>query len=172
MLFLAPSSEDNVRSVLISLGIKPKLVRTQMHLSVYHARRRLVGLSSYEEAANVEADPLDWRLMAMTPGGENPRSDVDPALVALGIRLKRSSSATPAVRLLRSRFYELETTEVLGIRTPSNHSRSAFGSHHFQPHVTLVRPGNGVERDLSKLGDAFRAAISPIRFDRFVVSCR
>lgn len=72
----------------------------------------------------------------------------------------------------RSRFYVLETPEVLGSHRPSTDTRSAFGARHFQPHVTVLRKASGVDSDLTKAGRAFREAIPAVRFDRFVVRCK
>ncbi len=173
LLFLSRESELAVRSVLLNaLNIRPKFLRADLHLSVYYARRALDGLTDLEEPIDIEVGSSDLRFMAMVPGGENPRPNIDPALSNLGIRVKRSSPAIAKIHELRSRFYALETPPVLGIRRPSNHSRSAFGARHFQPHITLIRAGSGVDRDLTKIGNVFRDAISRIVFDRFVVRCR
>jgi hypothetical protein len=75
-------------------------------------------------------------------------------------------------RAIVSAHYPYETPDVLGLRQPSNHIRNAFGARHFQPHITLLKKGFGLDRDLTKIGEAFRASISPIRLNRFIVTCR
>jgi hypothetical protein len=110
--------------------------------------------------------------MAMTPGGENQRPEIDPARCHIGVRVRRSSAATQPIHALRSRFFRFETLDVIGVRRPSDHVRNAFGARHFQPHVTLIRPHNGLNRDLKVIGTAFRAALAGIKFDRFVIKCR
>ncbi|WP_156944900.1 hypothetical protein [Bradyrhizobium sp. Ec3.3] len=134
--------------------------------------RALKGLTNYEEPVEIEVAAEDLRFMAMTPGGENPRPEIDPARCHVGVRVKRTSSSRQAIRSFRARFYPLETMEVIGVRQPSDHNRNAFGARHFQPHITLIRPNNGLNRDLNAIGTAFRAAVPGIKFDRFVVRCR
>jgi hypothetical protein len=50
---------------------------------VYYARRSLLGLSDHEEQIDIKINPANLRFMVMTPGGENPRPDVDPSTSAL-----------------------------------------------------------------------------------------
>lgn len=59
--------------------------------------------------------------------------------------------------------------EVLGSRRPSTHKANAFGARHFQPHVALLRPGSGIDRDLTKLGTVFRQKMQSLTFDRFCI---
>lgn len=154
------------------MGLRPALVHERLHLSVYHARRPLNGLMDTEEPVAIEVAADDLRFMAMTPGGENPRPEIDPAQCHVGVRVRRSSPATQVIHALRSRFFPLETLDVIGVRKPSSHVRNAFGARHFQPHVTLIRPQNGLNSDLKEIGTACRAAVAGIQFDRFVVRCR
>lgn len=173
MLFLAKESEKAIHRFLTQqMGLRRTLLHERVHLSVYHARRALDGPTNYEESVAIEVPAEDLRFMAMTPGGENPRPEIDPARCHVGVRVKRSSSATQRIRAFRSRFFPLETLDVIGVGQPSDHKRNAFGARHFQPHVTLIRPNNGLNRDLKEIGTAFRSALAAIRFDRFVVKCR
>jgi hypothetical protein len=110
--------------------------------------------------------------MVMAPGGENPRPDVDPSINAIGVRIKRDAPGMQQIRAFRARFYPYETQDVLGVRRPSDHAKSAFGARHFQPHITLLRNGSNLDRDLTKIGNLFRASISPIGLNRLVVTCR
>ena len=154
------------------MGLHKGIMKSGLHITIYHARRFLSGLSDYEEDVHIEIDPMHLRFMVMAPGGENPRPDVDPSSSAIGVRLKRKTPEMLQIRMLRSRFYQYETPDILGARRPSNHARSAFGARHFQPHITLMKNGAGIDRDLTKLGEAFRTSISPIRLNRLVVRCR
>lgn len=173
MLFVARESEDAIRRFLMrDMGLRSGLLHQRLHVTVYHARRALAGLTDCEEPVALEIPAEDLRFMAMAPGGENPRPEIDPSRSHIGVRIRRTSSATEAIRGFRARFYPLETLDVVGIRRPSSHRRNAFGARHFQPHITLVRPNNGLDRDLKLIGTAFRAAIRGIRFDRFVVRYR
>jgi hypothetical protein len=173
MLFVAKESEKAIHRFLTQqVGLRPALLHERLHISVYHARRALDGLTDSEEPVAIEVPAEDLRFMAMTPGGENPRPEIDPARCHVGVRVKRSSSTTEAIRAFRSRFYPLETMDAIGVRRPSNHVRNAFGARHFQPHVTLIRPNNGLNCDLKEIGAAFRIALVGIKFDRLVVRCR
>ena len=73
------------------------------------------------------------------------------------------------VTKFRERLLAHETPEVLGGRRPSTHVSNAFGARNFQPHMALLRPGNGVDRDLTKLGSIFRQEIKSLTFDRFCI---
>ncbi|WP_271618937.1 hypothetical protein [Bradyrhizobium sp. CCBAU 51745] len=147
MLFVARDSEDAIRRFLMhDMGLRSAHLHERLHLSVYHARRAIPGLKDCEEPITIEVPSEDLRFMAMAPGGENPRPEIDPARCHVGVRIRRTSTATGAIRALRARFYPLETLDVIGVRQPSNHQRNAFGARHFQPHVTLIRPNNGLNQ--------------------------
>lgn len=45
-------------------------------------------------------------------------------------------------------------------------------ARNYQPHVTVLRPGAVSDPDLSKLGEALRAHVPAIAFDRFVIRNR
>jgi len=141
-------------------------------MTLYHARRRLPGLGDSEEFLRIEIPAEDFRLMAMAPGGENPRPDIDMTAVSIGLRLRRASPQAELVLAKRSAFYLLETERVLGGRLRSTHRRSAFGARSYQPHVNLLRGGSGIDPDLTNAGKVFRAAAPPLIFDRLVVKCR
>lgn len=114
----------------------------------------------------------ELRMMAMAPGGENRRDDVDPRTCMISLRIRRANGAAAPIQELRERFYVYETERILGIRAPSNSRRSAFGAHHFQPHITILKAGAANDPDLSKLGVRVRDGIEKIRFDRLNVRCR
>ena len=107
----------------------------------------------------------DTRFIVMAPGGENPRPELEPAKRKVGIRIQRKNIARPAILRLRERLLIHETPEVLGTRRRSTHSFNAFGARHFQPHMALLRPGSGIDRDLTKLGVLFRNEIKSLTFD-------
>jgi hypothetical protein len=171
-LFVSNESKRDIETFLLDLGIQRDFLHPRLHLTVYHARRRIPGLKDLEENCRLDIVSSDLRFMAMAPGGENPRSNIDPSACNLGVRVRRNSTSAAEILALRARFYPFETDRVLGERLPSSSTRNAFGARHSQPHITLLRPGNGVDRDLTKIGTAFRCAIKTIVFDRFVVKCR
>jgi 2'-5' RNA ligase len=70
---------------------------------------------------------------------------------------------------LRERLIAFESPDALGNRKPSSRARSAFRARSFQPHMTLLRPGSGIDPDLTKLGATFRAHFDALHFDRFQI---
>lgn len=150
-------------------GLKPRSVAGHMHLTVYYARRRLPGVIPSTEPSSVVVDARDTRLMIVAPGGENPRPELDPARRTIGLRIQRRSPARVAILEYRARLLQFETRQVLKGRTASTHVRNAFGARHFQPHMTLLKPGSGVDGSLTSLGERFRASVGTLTFDRFLV---
>ena len=107
--------------------------------------------------------------MVMAPGGENPRPELDPSRRSVGLRLTKRNVAIPKIQALRAGFFKYETPRVLGSRPPSTAWRNAFGSRHYQPHVTLLRPRPRVLIELPELGEIFRRYLQWIEFDRFEI---
>lgn len=147
-------------------------LRTDLHLTVYHGRRRLAGLIEGDRSVLVTADTATTRFMVMAPGGENPRPDIDPRRRSIGIRFGKRNRAIEQIQELRADVYRLETEETVRGRTPTDAKRNAFGARHFQPHVTLIKRGGNVHRDLSKLGAIFRTELQEIEFDLFRIEVR
>jgi len=170
LLMVRPDSEAKLHDFLVAeLGIRRRFLRRQLHLTLYHARRPLPGLAPEEMPVDIQVPASRFRLMAMAPGGENPRPDVDMARVSIGLRVNRAASEADAIFRLRSRFYLHETPRVLGQRKPSHHRRSAFGARSYQPHINLIWGGSGLDPDLTKAGTLFRALGPLVAFDRLVV---
>ena len=44
-----------------------------------------------------------------------------------------------------------ETTEVTKNRKATTDWTNAFGARHYQPHIKLLQPGSGVDRDLARI---------------------
>jgi hypothetical protein len=173
MLLVSSQSELDVHTFFLTdIGLKRRYLKFQLHLSVYHARRPLLGLCDYEEAIDIAIASRDLRFMVMAPGGENLRPDIDPTLNPIGARVRRDSPDMKDILALRARFYPYEGPHVLGARQPSTERRNAFGARHYQPHVTFLRRGSGIDPDLSKVASAFRTSITALHFDRFIVRCR
>jgi hypothetical protein len=166
-------SEERLRRFFNAvLGIPNNMIKRDLHVTIYHARRNLRRLTDSSEEFRFNIPASELRMMAMAPGGENPRPDIDPIKCMIGLRIRRANGACAPIENLRQRFYEHETSEVLGIRRPSNRLRSAFGAHHFQPHISVLKPGAVSDPDLSKLGMILRESIDQLSFDRFLVRCR
>lgn len=173
MAFVSGESEMLLRDILINgLGLKPRLVRKNLHASLYHARRPIPGLRDYDESIDITVSGPELRMMSLAPGGENRRSDIDPSRHPVGVRIRRAEGAAEPLETLRARFLELETERVLGRRAQSTLRTSAFGARHYQPHITLLRAGAWKDPDLSRLGQALRRDVPFLKFDRLVVRCR
>ena len=169
-LFLSESDSALVQDFFLTkIGVKRRSLVRRMHITVYHARRTMPDLEPVSEAAAVVVPAQDMRFMVMAPGGENPRPELDPALRKIGMRVHRPSAATPFIRAYRDRLLRHETPSVLGGRGPSTHASNAFGARHFQPHMSVLRAGSGVDSNLRIIGDQFRASIGGLTFDRFRV---
>ena len=173
MVFLDRSAEESLRKFFLNVcGVNQQLITRNMHCTIYHARRPIAGISDTEEHISISVTGSELRMMTMTPGGENPRPDINPSDCSIGIRIRRASGVTAPFETLRDRFLALETSAVLGTRLPSNHRRSAFGARHFQPHVKVLQAGAVSDPDLSRIGSLLRTNIPEVRFDRLVVKNR
>jgi hypothetical protein len=173
MIFLSASSEMQLRTFCVDkLKIPQRKVLKDLHVTIYHARRLMSGVSDIVEEIDISVPASELRAMAMAPGGENPRSDINPTTTSVGIRIRRAGGAASPIQLLRSRFLANEDKVMLGVRSPSTARTSAFGARSYQPHLTLLRPGALQNPDLSIFGSQIRAEIGSLIFDRLVVRCR
>lgn len=170
---LDSESEKTLRDFFTRIvGIPSSLVKRELHVTVYHARRNMRIVSSMTETVTFSIPGSELRMMVMAPGGENPRDDIDPSRCMIGLRIRRANGACTPIEALRQRFYPHETIDVLGTRKPSDHRRSAFGAHHFQPHISVLKPGAIADPNLSSFGKLLRDSIDQISFDRLSVKCR
>jgi hypothetical protein len=140
-----------------------------MHLTVYHCEAPMpqADLGSFE--IEIAIPIAETRFMVMAPGGENAKSHLEPSRCKIGIRIKQRGGALYGIQDIRQRFCALETVELLRGRNQSTNKRSAFGAKSFQPHVTMLKPNNGIQRDLKPIGEHFRNTIKELCFDRLVV---
>jgi len=152
-------------------AIPQDAIQRGMHLTVYHGRRPLAGLVPGSRPVRIVSDALETRFMVLAPGGENPRPKLEPSRRSVGIRLTKRNHAVDQIQRLRASVYRLETPAVIGKRKPTSAWTNCFGARHYQPHIKVLRPGNGIERDLTKLGEIFRSDMEWIQFDRFEVRC-
>lgn len=159
-IHVSKTTEKELRYFLTNLlRIEKRFIKSGLHVTLYHARRPLAGLEQSDEDVRFQVASEDLRFMVMAPGGENPRPDVDPSASAIGLRIRRSAPIMAHILRLRARFYKYETSEVLGVRKPSDARRSAFGARHFQPHLTLLKPGCALASDLTAFGRAFEKGL-------------
>lgn len=169
-LSLSKESCINIRNYFIEeVGVKPEYIINNVHLTVYYARRPMPGVEPISEKAHVILPVLDTRLMVMAPGGENPKPDLEPSKRKVGIRVHRQSIARRSIYNYRKKLLKYETKHVLGKRKPSTNNRNAFGARYFQPHISLLKPGNGLEHDLTKVGIPLRENIDELIFDKFYI---
>lgn len=169
-LWLCAEDCVRIKDLLSSQGVvKRSSVMNRLHITVYHARRAMAGLQDCTETISVDIPTAETRFMVLAPGGENPRPELEPRYRKVGIRIMKASPARPIIQMFRERLLRYETREVLGSRRPSTHTANAFGARNFQPHMSLIRAGSGIDRDLTKLGRIFRSEIDALRYDRFIV---
>lgn len=169
LLLSEPDRERLCQFLIQEFGIKPRYVVRKMHLTIYHARRPMPELVPTIEHVKIILPATETRCMVMAPGGENPRQNIHPAHRKVGIRVHRQSAAMPEIISLREQLIEHETPQILGKRTRSTNKTNAFGARHYQPHMTLIRPGNGIHHDLTRIGIPFREIIGDLTFDRFQI---
>ena len=174
MLWVSQRSVARITEFLASKGIPEAAIERSMHLTVYYASSLLPGLPVDKQTRRlrIEADAKETRFMVFAPGGEIPRLNIDPASQSVGIRLTRRNQAIDEIQELRSEMYPLETPEVIGEGQRSTARRSCFGARNYQPHVLFLRPGSGIDRDLTPLGTSFRSEVQSVEFDRYEVSTR
>ena len=169
-LHLSSNDCKRLRDFLASeLNISQKYILRKMHITVYYARRPLLGVYPTIEDAHIIIPASETRFMVMAPGGENPRNEIEPESNMIGIRVHRQSSAKDEILSLRRRLLPYETKRMLGSRKRSTEKTSAFGSRWFQPHMVLLRPGHGLKNNLSQLGIPFRENIGNLFFDKFEI---
>ena len=174
LLWVTRRDENRLADFFASWGISEAAIQRGMHLTVYYARRVLPGLrpSKLSRTVEIEVDIAETRFMVLAPGGENPRPELDPPRRSVGVRLTKRNKAITQIQALRSEMRLLETPAVVGGRKPSTQWRSSFGARMYQPHIKLLRPGSEVDRDLTKLGEAFRMAFTTIEFGKFTIKER
>jgi hypothetical protein len=144
----------------------------RLHLTVYHARGPMPGITALSEPANMILPTIETRFMVMKPGGEVAQPNVLPGDHKVGIRVQKCNIAYPDIQEFRARLLEFETPSVLGRCRPSTANRSAFGAPRFQPHMTILRPGNFLGADLTNLGEMFRREIRELTYDRFSIDVK
>jgi len=171
VLLVSESCERKIKSVLKNLGVAPCAIQKNLHLTIYHARRPISGLSTSLRKIQIRADVAETRFMVLRPGGENPRSGVIPNRCSIGIRLTKRNSAVEQILCLRKQMYQHETQEIIGQRRRTTRWTNAFGARHYQPHIKLLHPGNGADDDLKIIGHGFRAQLESIQFDRLKICC-
>ena len=170
LLWLSRESEQEFRRCLAEkCGVPEDAVQGGMHLTVYHGRRPLPGVCLGARQVSIQPECSETRFMVFAPGGENPRPNLEPSSSSVGIRLTKRNSAIPQILELRRSISNHETEQMVRGRNRTTDWRNAFGARHYQPHIKLMRPGSGIDRNLTILGEILRAEIDHVQFDRFEI---
>lgn len=173
ILWVTRKCETQIANLLADeFGIPGEVIQTGLHLTVYYGRRPLAGLVPHSRPVKISADVSETRFMVLAPGGENPRPSLEPSRCSVGIRLTKRNSAIEQVLELRRSIYQLEPAKWPGNRKSTTDWNNAFGARHYQPHIKILRPGSGINRDLTELGGFFRSSIKRIEFGRFQITVR
>jgi hypothetical protein len=168
-LNVSEDSENKIRDFFINkIGIHNSLVLSNLHLTIYESEKVLKSLTASQSICSHKVDCAATRFMVLKPGGENPDSKLLPAINKVGIRFQNSSNINEEIKNYRSQIIVYENDEILGNRNQSTLKKSAFGARFFQPHVSFLKPQNGIT-DLRKVADLFRNEIREIEFDRFEI---
>jgi len=149
--------------------IAPEFLISNLHLTIYHSRRPMFSLSEIIQNCNLSIDTMDTRFMVLVPGGENPRPEIVPRNQKIGVRIKKNSEFRTVIDEYRKSLLIHENQQVLGKRNPSTRVKNAFGARNFQPHISILKSGNGVITDLTEIGNNFRDFVPEIKFDKFII---
>ena len=173
MLRVSEATENLIRAFFLEThGVRHNRLSTDLHLTVYHGRRPLPSLSQTCRPTRIIADTDETRFMVLAPGGENPRPELDPRKLSVGVRLTRRNRAIDDIQRLRESVYRFETPEIVGKRKATTVWTNCFGSRHYQPHIQLFRPWHKTDSELSEIGANFRSEIDHIEFDLFQIEFR
>ena len=153
-------------------NVKPNRIKPDLHLTVYHGRRRLPGLCENTVPVNIEIATNETRFMVLAPGGENPRSELDPGTLSVGVRVTKRNRAIEEIQRLRKYVFGFESNEIIGNRKATTAWTNCFGSRRYQPHIHLLRPWSKIPRDLTALGELFRSEIECVYLDQFQIESR
>ena len=174
LLWIDRESEKEISNILkYKCGVDEEHIQRRMHLTIYHSRRKLVGVSRKKTYEIIKADVKETRFMVLAPGGENPRKNLNPNKCPVGIRLTKRNIAMPRLLQLRRSLYKYENEDVLkNRRHRTTDWKNAFGSGHFQAHILMIRPGNRINKDLTNIGKIFRQELKYIYFNKFEIKDR
>lgn len=173
MLMVSEECGELIKSFFVEqCGIRRNRVKSHLHLTIYHGRRCLPGLRETTSPVDVSIETDETRFMVLAPGGENPRLELDPAELSVGIRVTKRNPAISDIQRLRRSVFKYESAEIVGNRKATTAWTNCFGSRHYQPHIQMLRPWSKVSRDLTELGEQFRSEIACINFDRYLIESR
>ena len=139
LLWIDRESEKEISNILKNkCKINEDSIERGMHLTIYHARRKIPELKKSISFHKIKANIDETRFMVFAPGGENPKKNIIPSERSVGIRLTKRNIAIPKILELRRSFYKYENDLVLkGRKQKTTDWKNAFGSSHFQVHIKL-----------------------------------
>ncbi|MDC0418896.1 hypothetical protein OAM15_04650 [Pelagibacteraceae bacterium] len=174
LLWVDKDSEKEISDVLkYKCGVGEEHIQRRMHLTIYHSRRRLIEIKRSKTYETIKVDVKETRFMVLSPGGENPKKNIDPNNNPVGIRLTKRNIAIPRLVQLRRSLYKNENENVLkNRRHRTTDWKNAFGSNHFQAHILMIRPGNRIDKKLTNIGKIFRQELKYIYFNKFEIKDR
>lgn len=169
-LILSQKSSCDVRSFFLKeVNIEPDFILDNLHITIYISEIKIPTIKPVLENISLIIPNSETRFMVMKRGGEEASPDINPADCKVGIRIRRC--ACSKIYEYRQMMIKHETRQILGQRKRSNYKRNAFGYSRFQPHVTILEPGNNIPYDLKPIGEAFRSKIKSLNFNKFVIYC-
>ena len=165
LLYLSFGDQKKIQRFLEDeLSVPKHCIERDMHLTIYHSRRPPKDYIRKDFNTSIKMDVKETRCMVLAPGGENPRPNLVPGRRSVGVRLTKRNSAIGQILDIRRDAYKHE--EIFRNRKNSTDWTNAFGSRHFQPHLKLMRPGNGLDFDLTALGERFRQEFLELEFSK------
>lgn len=167
LAYLERSTEKRICEFFCDTGVPMEAIQKGMHLTIYHSQVPLLSDIPEQSRISVIANVDETRFMVMAPGGENSKPNLAPTRRSVGIRLTKRNSAIPEIIQFRRNAYKLEPE--FRARKNTSDWTNAFGARHFQPHIKLLRPGNGLDHNLTEIGKKFREHFDELKFSKIAV---
>jgi hypothetical protein len=168
LMFLSIEDENKITSFFEQkFNIPTNLIVRGMHITMYHTQIPINLPITDKKIISIDADVKETRFMVMAPGGENPKKNINPASKSIGIRLTKRNIAIPSILEIRRKIYQNEP--IFKNRKNTSDWKNAFGAKNFQPHMTLLKPGNNISDDLTKVGTLFRENFQDLKFQKILV---
>ena len=168
LMFLSIEDENRITSFFEGrFNIPTNFIVRGMHITLYHSQIPINLPIKDNTKISIDADVKETRFMVMVPGGEKPKKNINPASKSVGLRLNKRNNAIPSSLEMRRKIYQNEPD--LKNRKNTSDWRNAFGAKNFQPHMTLLKPGNSMPNDLSEVGTLFRDNFQELNFQKLLV---
>jgi hypothetical protein len=138
-----------------------------MHITLYHSLIPINLPIKDKNIISIDVDVEETRFMVMVPGGENVKENILPSSKGIGIRLTKRNIAISKILEIRRNIYQNEP--ILKTRKNTSDWKNAFGAKNFQPHMTLLKPGNNIPSDLTEVGNLFRKNFKQLNFKKLII---